>query len=154
MRFLPKRHRAKANGLPTLETRSRPDLDHLLQQGHGLRGASLVAQTDKNLPASAGDPGLGRSPGDGKGYPLQYSWASAVAQLMKNLPTMRKTWVQSLGQEYLLEKGMATQSSILALEIPWMEEPGGATVRGVVKSRTRLSDSLTTTVWSKDLLPS
>ena len=48
-------------------------------------------------------------------------------------PAMQKTWVQSLGQEDSLEKGMATQSSILAWEIPWTEEPGRATARGVKK---------------------
>ena len=47
-----------------------------------------------------------------------------VAQTVKCLPTMRETWVQSLGQEDLLEKEMATHSSILAWKIPWMEEPG------------------------------
>ena len=50
---------------------------------------------------------------------------SLVAQTVKNLPAMQKTQVQSLGQEHLLEKGMATQSSILAWRIPWTEEPGG-----------------------------
>ena len=59
-------------------------------------------------------PGWGRSPGEGKGYPLQYSWSSLVAQLVKNLPTIRETWVQSLGWEDPLEKGEATHSSILA----------------------------------------
>ena len=58
--------------------------------------------------------GLGRSPGEGIGYPLQYSWASLVAQLVKNLPAMQETWVQSLGREDPLEKEMATHSSILA----------------------------------------
>ena len=43
-------------------------------------------------------PGLGRSPGEGRGYPLQYSWASLVAQLVKNPPAMRETWVWSLGR--------------------------------------------------------
>ena len=52
------------------------------------------------------------------------SWASLVAQTVKRLPTMWETWVQSLGQEDLLEKEMATHSSILAWKIPWMEEPG------------------------------
>ena len=47
-----------------------------------------------------------------------------MAQLVKNLPTVRETWVQSLGWEDLLEKEMATHSSILAWKIPWMEEPG------------------------------
>ena len=60
---------------------------------------------------NAGDPGLipgsGRSPGEGIGYPLQYSWASLVAQLVRNLPAMRETWVQSLGWEDPLEKGTA-----------------------------------------------
>ena len=53
------------------------------------------------------------------GYPLQYSWASLVAQLVKNLPTMWETWVRSLSWEDPLEKGMATHSSILAWRIPW-----------------------------------
>ena len=63
-------------------------------------------------------PGLGRSAGDGIGYPLQYSWASLVAQLVKNLPAMWETWVQSLGWEDPLEKGTATHFSILAWRIP------------------------------------
>jgi len=54
----------------------------------------------------------------GMRYPLQYSWASLVAQLVKNLHTMQETWVQSLGCEDPLEKGKATQSSILAWRIP------------------------------------
>ena len=77
----------------------------------------------KNLPASAGDPGLfpgsGRSTGEGIGYPLQYSWASLVAQLVKNLPAMQETWVQSLGWEDPLEKGKAAHSRMLAWGIPW-----------------------------------
>ena len=64
-------------------------------------------------------PGLGRSSGEGTGYPLQYSWASLVAHLVKNPPAMRETWVRSLGWEYPLEKGKATHFSILALRIPW-----------------------------------
>ena len=63
-----------------------------------------------------------------------------MAQTVKRLPTMREAQVQSLGWEDLLEKEMATHSSILAWKIPWMEEPGRATVRGVAKSWTRLSD--------------
>ena len=50
---------------------------------------------------------------------------SLVAQMMKNLPAMLETQVQSLGQEDPLEKGMATHSSILAWRIPWTEEPSG-----------------------------
>ena len=63
-------------------------------------------------------PGLGRSTGKGIAYPLQYSWASLVAQLVKNLPAMQETWVQSLGWEDPLEKGKFTHSSILAWRIP------------------------------------
>ena len=59
-------------------------------------------------------PGSGRSPREGIGYPFQYSWASLVAQTVKNLPAVWKTWVQPLGWEDPLEKEMATHSSILA----------------------------------------
>ena len=62
-------------------------------------------------------PGSERSPGEGNGYPLQYSWASLVVQLVKSLPALWETWVLSLGLEDPLEKGMATLSSILGL--PW-----------------------------------
>ena len=76
----------------------------------------------KESACNAGDPGsipgLGRSAGEGIGYPLQYSWASLVAQLLKSLPAMWETWVRSLGWENALEKGKATHSSILAWRIP------------------------------------
>ena len=64
-------------------------------------------------------PELGRSAGEGLGYPLQYSWASLVAQLVNNPPAVQETWVRSLGWENPLEKGKATQSSILAYRISW-----------------------------------
>ena len=80
----------------------------------------------KNLPANAGDirdvgsiPRSGRSPGERIGYLLQYSWASMVAQLVKNPPAMRETWIRSLGWDDPLENGMATHCSILAWRIPW-----------------------------------
>ena len=83
---------------------------------------------------NAGDPGLiprsGRSPGEDLGYPFQYSWASLVAQLVKNTPAMSEIWVWSLGWEDPLEKGKATYSSILAWKIPC------CIVHGVTKSRT------------------
>ena len=66
-------------------------------------------------------PGSGRSTAEGTGYPLQYSWASLVAQLVKNLLAMQKTWVQSLGWEGPLEKGKASHSSILAWRIPGLQ---------------------------------
>ena len=64
-------------------------------------------------------PGSRKSAGDGIGYQIQYFGASLVAQLVKNLPVMRETWVESLGWEDLLEKRKATHSSILAWRIPW-----------------------------------
>ena len=56
---------------------------------------------------------------------LAYRGASLVAQMVKNPPAMQETWVQSLGREDPLKKGMATHSSVLAWKIPWTEEPGG-----------------------------
>jgi len=64
-------------------------------------------------------PGSGRSAREGIGYPLQYSWASLAAQLVKNPPAMQETWVQSLGWKDPLEQGETTHSSILAWIIPW-----------------------------------
>ena len=64
-------------------------------------------------------PGLGKSRGDGIGYPLQYSLDSLVAQLVKTLPAMWETWVQTLVWEEPLGKGKVTNSSILAWKIPW-----------------------------------
>ena len=80
-------------------------------------------------------PGSERSPGEGNGNPLQYSWASLVAQRLKHLPAMRESWVRSLGWEDPLEKEMATHSSILAWRIPWTEEPGGLQSTGSQKVR-------------------
>ena len=83
----------------------------------------------KESACNSGDPssisGLERSAGERIGYPLQSSWVSLVAQLVKNPPTMRETWVQSLGWKDLLEKGMATHSSILAGEFHGLYSPRG-----------------------------
>ena len=83
----------------------------------------------KESACKAGDPGsipgLGRSAGEGVGYPLQYSSASVVAQLVINLPAMQETWVRSLGWEDPLEKGKATHSSVLSRSIPWTVKPIG-----------------------------
>ena len=78
----------------------------------------------KESTCKAGDPSLilgsGRSTGEGIGYPLQYSWTSFVAQLVKSPPSMRETWVRSLDWEDPLENGKATHFSILAWRIPWI----------------------------------
>ena len=70
-------------------------------------------------------PGLGRSAGEGLVYTLQHCWASTVAQLVKNLPTMQETWVRSLCWEDPLEEGKATHSSVLTWRIPWTTVPWG-----------------------------
>ena len=64
-------------------------------------------------------PVLGRFPGEGIVYPLQYSWASVLAQMVKNPPAIWETWVWSLDWEDPLEKEKATHSSILTWRIPW-----------------------------------
>ena len=60
------------------------------------------------------------------GYAFQYSWASLVAQLVKNPSAIQETWVRSLGWEDPLEKGTATHSSILAWRIPWIVQALGS----------------------------
>ena len=84
----------------------------------GFHGSSAGEESDCN----AGDPDLilesERSTDERIGYPLQYSWASLVVQLVKNMSAMQETWVLSLGWEDSLEKGKATHSSILAWRIP------------------------------------
>ena len=67
--------------------------------------------------------------------PKTVPWASLVAQMVKNLPAMQETWVQSLSWEDPLEKGMATHSNVLAWRIPWSEEPGGLQSTGSKKVR-------------------
>ena len=77
-------------------------------------------------------PGLGRFTGEGIGYPIQYSWAFLVAQLVKNLLAMQKTWVQLLGWEDPLEKVKATYP----LQYPGLENSLDYTVHGVANSQT------------------
>ena len=70
------------------------------------------------------------------GYPLEYSWASLVTQLVKNLPAMQETWVCSLGWEDPLEKEMATHSCRSCLENFMDGGAWKATVHEVAKSQT------------------
>ena len=81
--------------------------------------------------------GLGRSPGEVTDYPHQ---GFPGAEMLENLPAMQETWVQSLAWKDPLEEGLATQSSILAWKIPVDRGAWRATVHGVTKSGTRLSD--------------
>ena len=91
-------------------------------QLNGLMGFPDISVA-KESACNTGDSGLisgsGRSAGEERGFPLQYSWASLVAQLVKNLPAMLETWVRSLGWDDSLEKEKATHSSILAWRILW-----------------------------------
>ena len=92
---------------------------HYLQHSWGFPDNSVGKESTCN----AGDPrlipGSGRPTGKGIDYPLQYYWASMVAQLVKNLPAMWEIWVQSLGWADHLKKGKTIHSSILAWRIPW-----------------------------------
>ena len=101
----------------------------------GFPDSSVGKESARNAGDPGSIPGSGRSTGEGKGYPLQYSWASLVARLVENPPAMWETWVRSLGWEDPLEKGKAAHSSILGLE-----NSTDCTVHGVTKSQTRLSD--------------
>ena len=76
-------------------------------------------------------PGLGRSAGEGIGYTLQYSWASLVAQLVKNLPAMRETWVRSLGWEDSPGEGKG-----YPLQYSGLENYMDCIVHGVTKRQT------------------
>ena len=85
----------------------------------GFPDSSVGKESACNVGDPSSIPGSGRSPGEGIGYPFQCSWASLVAQLVKNPPAMQDTWVRSLGWEDPPEKGKATHSGILAWRIPW-----------------------------------
>ena len=91
----------------------------------GFSGSSASKESACNAGDPGSIPGSRRSPGEGIGYPLQYSWASLVAQMVKNLSAMRETWIRSLGWEDPLEKEMTMHSSIIAWRIPGTKEPGG-----------------------------
>ena len=85
----------------------------------GFPDSSLGKESACNAGDPGSIPGSRRSSGERISYPFQYSWTSSMAQLVKNMPAMQETWVQSLGWEDRLEKGKATHSSILAWGIPW-----------------------------------
>ena len=105
-------------------------LSYYIVQGRGFRGSSVGKQSA----CSAGDPisipGSGRSPGEGIGYPLQYSWASVVAQLVKNPPAMWETWFRSLdlipGLGRSLGEGNSYPLQYSGLGIPWTVQSMGS----------------------------
>ena len=103
----------------------------------GFSGGSPGKESACNAGDSSSIPGLGRSPVEGTSYPLKYSWASLVAQKVKNLPALRDTWVRSLGWEDPLEKGMAGYLlQYSGLENSMDRGTWQATAHGVPKSQT------------------
>ena len=87
----------------------------------GFPDSSIGKESTHNAGDPGSIPGSGRSPGEWIGYSLRYSWASLVAQLVKNPLAMQETWVRSLGWEDPLEKGKATHSHYSGLRIPRTE---------------------------------
>ena len=92
----------------------------------GFPHSSVGKESSCNTGDPGSIPGLGRSPGEGTGYPLQYPWPSLVAQLVKNLPAVWKTWVQSLGWKRSCGEGKFLPGEF-------------CTVHGIAKSWTQLS---------------
>ena len=101
----------------------------------GFPGSSAGKESTCNAGDPSLIPGSGRSAGEGIGYPLQYSWTSLVAQLVKNPHAVWETWVGSLGWKDPLEKGKATHSSMLAWRVPQTVQS-----MGITKSRTQQND--------------
>ena len=98
-------------------------------------GSPVGKESACNAGDSSSIPGSGRSAEEGIRYPLQYSWTSLVAQMLKNPPAMRETKVQSLSWNDPLEEDMATHLVFLPGKSPWTEEPGATFLR-FVKSWT------------------
>ena len=108
-------HKVAAALVSILSTMRQPELE-APTYSVGFPGSSVSKESTCNAGDPSSIPGLGRSPRQRIGYPLQYSWASLVAQLVKNLTAMWETWVQSLGWEDLLEE--AWQPTIVFLPGP------------------------------------
>ena len=109
---------------PRESQHARPPCPSLLYIKH-FPGSSAGKDSACNAGDPGSIPGSGRSPGEGIGYLLQYSWASLVAQKVMNPSAMLETWVLSPGWEDPLEEGMATHPSILAWRTPMDRGFGG-----------------------------
>ena len=103
---------------------------------NGFPHSSVGKESAYNAGDPGSIPGWGRSTGGGIGYPLQYSWASLVAQMVKNLPAMQETWVQSLGSGTSSGEGNGNPLQYSCLENSMDREAWQTTVHGVPKSRT------------------
>ena len=97
----------------------------------GFAGSSAIKESACNVGDPGLIPGLERYLGEGIGYPLQYSWASLVAQTVNNLPAVWATWARSMGWEDPLEEGMERTPVFLPGESLWTEEPGGLQLMGL-----------------------
>jgi len=107
----------------------------VLSNEKGFPGSSAGKESTCNAGDPGSIPGPGRSARAGIGYPLQYSWAFLVAQLVKNPPTTQETWIRSLSWVDPLEKGKG-----YPLEYSSLEDSMDYIVHGVTKSRTQLRD--------------
>ena len=105
----------------------------ILEMLRGFPDSSVGKESTCNAGDPGSIPGSGGLAAEGIGYLLQYSWASLVAQLAKNLPAMQENWLQSLGWEDPLEKGYPLQYSGLENSMDWI-------VHEVEKSQTCLRD--------------
>ena len=120
----------------TFSWSSRPLYLHSIYlQPWGFPDSSVGKESICNAVDPSSTPGSGRFPGGWIGYPLQYSWASLVSQLVKNLPAMWKTWVRSLGW-----KDSPGEGKGYSLQYSVLENSMDCIVHGVAKSRTQLSD--------------
>ena len=110
-------------------------------------GSSAGKESTCNAGDPSSIPGSGRSPGEGIGSPLQYSWASLVAWTVKHPTAMQETWVRSLSWEDPMEEGMATPLQYSCLENPMHRGTWRATVHGVAE--LDMAERLTHTIFDK-----
>ena len=118
-----------------------------LEKDGGFPGSSVGKESTCNAGDPSSIPGLGRSTGEGIGYLLQYFWASLVAQLVKNLPAMLETWVQSLGWEDSPGEGKGNP-----LQYSGLEYSTDCIVHGIIKSWIQLRD-FHLHIWTKEKFP-
>ena len=107
-RYSGSRHYMDVHGMQTESISNLEEMKGITPHTSNLHQSSVGKESTCNAGDPSSIPGLGRSTGEGIDYPFQYSWASVVAQLVKNPPAMQETWVGSPGWEEPLEKGKAT----------------------------------------------
>jgi len=108
---------------------------HVFIQSLGFPSSSAGKESACNVADPGLIPGSGKSPGERMGYPLQYSWASLVAQMVKKPPAVWETWVRSLGWEDRRRRAWQPTPVFLPGESPWTEEPGRLQSMGLQRIR-------------------